>query len=160
MGIRVSFPRRGCRRESAGHRSERVLHGIISRREGGVTMVTERFRLATVLLPYGLSVLLPGVVATTAQAQGIPSQAPLPPPTTPPADASGGALVVIGAFIVLLGIVIAIAAVYNMRQRREEEALQLQSRLGDALMLDSLLNGAAVVPTVHVPLWKGSSLRI
>jgi len=124
-------------------------------------MLTAKPRRVAILVSHGLSALLTGVAIPAALAQGIPSQAPLPPPTaTPAAEGSGGALIVIGTFVVLLAVIVAIAAVHNVRQRREEEALQIQSRLGDALLMDTLLDGAAVVPTVHVPLWKGSALRI
>ena len=43
-------------------------------------------------------------------------------------------LVVVGTFIALVVIVGVIAKVHGVRQRREEEGLTLQSRLGDALL--------------------------
>jgi hypothetical protein len=97
---------------------------------------------------------------TPALAQGISSQSSLPPGTsTAPADGPG-ALVVVGILVVLVAIVAAIAKVHEVRRRREGEGLVLQARLGDALLMDPLLSGMAVVPTVHVPVRKGSPVRI
>jgi hypothetical protein len=122
-------------------------------------MMTGWSRLVAVLFAYGLPLLLNGVRVAPALAQGIPSQAPLPPGTGSAAG-GGGALVVIGTFVALLVIVGTIAKLHGMRQRRAEEGLTLQSRLGDVLLMDPLLVSAAVVPTVHVPLWRGSPLRV
>jgi hypothetical protein len=56
------------------------------------------------------------------------------------------------AVIVILG---AFAKYRDMRNRREADALALQSRLSDVLLTDQALHGLAVTPTVHIP-WSGS----
>jgi hypothetical protein len=55
------------------------------------------------------------------------------------------------ALIVILG---ALVKYRDMRNRREADALALQSRLSDVLLTDQAL-GLAVTPTVHIP-WSGS----
>jgi hypothetical protein len=59
--------------------------------------------------------------------------------------------------LVILG---AIVKVHDVRRRREEAGLTLQAWLGDALLTDPLLRGAAVIPTVRVPMRKGSPMKI
>jgi hypothetical protein len=122
-------------------------------------MLTSKSGLGTVAFLYGPPVLLANAFVTAALAQGIPSPEPLPSGPSS-ADGGSGALIVVGVFIALLVIVGVIARLSDMRRRREEEGLALQARLGDALLTDPLLNGAAIVPTVRVPLWKGSPVRI
>jgi hypothetical protein len=121
--------------------------------------MTNEFGLGTVVFSNGLPVLLRNVFATPALAQGIPSPAPLPSGTLP-ADGGSGALIMVGVFVAVLVILGAIVRVHDMRRRREEEGLTLQARLGDALLTDPLLNSAAIVPTVRVPLRKGSPVKV
>jgi hypothetical protein len=54
--------------------------------------------------------------------------------------------------VVLLAIGI-IGRLLDLRRRREDEALGLQSRVSDALMLEPGLSGLAVTANMHVPLW-------
>jgi len=54
--------------------------------------------------------------------------------------------------VVLLAIGI-IGRLLDLRRRREDEALGLQSRVSDALMLEPGLSGLAVTASMHVPLW-------
>ena len=61
------------------------------------------------------------------------------------------AMVAVG-IIVLLAIGI-IGRLLDLRRRREDEALGLQSRVSDALMLEPGLAGLAVTANMHVPLW-------
>lgn len=59
---------------------------------------------------------------------------------------------VAGGFVVLLAIGI-IGRLLDLRRRREDEALGLQSSVSDALMLEPGLAGLAVTASMHVPLW-------
>ena len=83
-----------------------------------------------------------------------PPGAPATPPGAPDAGAVGGwgaavfVLAVLG-LIVILGV---IAKYRDLRNRREADALALQSRLTDTLLTDQMLHGLAVIPTVHIPL--------
>ena len=61
------------------------------------------------------------------------------------------------ATYVILG---AIVKVHDVRRRREEQGLTLQAWLGDALLTDPLLRGAAVIPTVRVTMRKGAPVKV
>jgi len=55
--------------------------------------------------------------------------------------------------IVILLAIGTIGRLLDLRRRREDEALGLQSRVSDALMLEPGLSGLAVTASMHVPLW-------
>jgi hypothetical protein len=122
-------------------------------------MITGGSGLGIVAFLNGLPVLLRDLFVTPALAQGIPSPAPLPSGTLP-ADSGSGALIMVGVFVAVLVLLGAIVKVHDVRRRREEEGLTLQARLGDALLTDPLLRGAAVIPTVRVPMRKGSPAKV
>ena len=97
--------------------------------------------------------VVPGLLAawSDAAAQDVPASAP-----------DGGAAVVyaIVGVSVLVGIVIVVARLQDVRNKRETEALALQSRLSDALLADAAFQGMTVTPTVHVPLHRSAPIRI
>jgi hypothetical protein len=102
-----------------------------------------------------------GMPVTPAWAQGTSNPAPITPPgpapATPPgapdAGAVGGwAAVFVLAVLGLIVILAVIAKYRDLRNRREADALALQSRLTDALLIDQVLHGFAVIPTVRIPL--------
>ncbi len=57
--------------------------------------------------------------------------------------------------VVLLGISVKL---FDLKRKREEEAVAAQARIADALLMDSTLAGWPLTPTAHLPLWKGSPL--
>jgi len=57
--------------------------------------------------------------------------------------------------VVVLGIAVKL---YDLKRRREEEAVAAQARISDALLMDATLAGLPLTPTAHLPLWKGSPL--
>jgi len=57
--------------------------------------------------------------------------------------------------LVLLGIAVKL---YDLKRKREEEAVAAQARVSDALLMDASLAGLPLTPTAHLPLWKGSPL--
>jgi len=59
---------------------------------------------------------------------------------------------VIAGVAVLLAIAV-VGRLLDLRRRREDEALGLQSRVSDALMLEPGLSGLPVTANMHVPLW-------
>jgi hypothetical protein len=65
---------------------------------------------------------------------------------------SGFIPLVIAGVLVLLAIA-AVGRLLDLRRRREDEALGLQSRVSDALMLEPGLSGLPVTANMHVPLW-------
>jgi hypothetical protein len=102
-----------------------------------------------------------GMPVTPAWAQGTSNPAPITPPgpapATPPgapdAGAVGGwAAVFVLAVLGLIVILAVIAKYRDLRNRREADALALQSRLSDALLTDQALDGFGVIPTVHISL--------
>jgi hypothetical protein len=56
------------------------------------------------------------------------------------------------SLVVLLGIGVKL---YDLKRKREEEAVAAQARVSDALLMDASLAGLPLTPTAHVPLWKG-----
>ena len=57
--------------------------------------------------------------------------------------------------LAVLGLIVVLAVIAkyrDLRNRREADALALQSRLSDALLTDQALDGFGVTPTVHIPL--------
>ena len=61
------------------------------------------------------------------------------------------------ALVVLLGIAVRL---YDLKRKREEEAVAAQARISDALLMDSMLSGLPLTPTAHVPLWSGTPLTL
>jgi hypothetical protein len=61
------------------------------------------------------------------------------------------------ALVVLLGIAVKL---YDLKRKREEEAVAAQARISDALLMDSALSGLPLTPTAHVPLWSGTPLTL
>jgi hypothetical protein len=108
----------------------------------------------------GLTLLaaIVGMTAAPAWAQGTPSPAPITPPGSAPGappgapDAAGGWAVFVLVGLGLIVILALVAKYRDLRDRREADALALQSRLSDTLLTDQALHGFAVIPTVHIPL--------
>jgi hypothetical protein len=86
-----------------------------------------------------------------AAAQDAPAAAP---------TGGGAVLYLIVAVSVVLAIVIVAARLHDLRNRRETEALALQSRLSDALLTDRAFQGTTVTATVHAPLRQSAPLRV
>ena len=61
------------------------------------------------------------------------------------------------SLVVLLGIVVKL---YDLKRKREEEAVAAQARVSDALLMDAALSGLPLTPTAHLPLWKGTPLVV
>lgn len=67
-------------------------------------------------------------------------------------------IIVIGAMLVL-GVLLGLAVkIYDLKRKREEEAVAAQARVSDALLMDAALAGLPLTPTARLPLWKGSPL--
>lgn len=97
-----------------------------------------------------------------AQAPGAPG-APLPPPVAgSPVEPDGGgaglALVLLTlGFIVVIG---AAGKLVDLRRRREEDAVYLESQISDVLLRDPKLFRLPIKSTVRLPTWKGSPAAI
>ena len=92
------------------------------------------------------------VAWTQATSSSGPSSGPLSAPlgATPEGTASQG--LVAFAFVVgLLLITGILVKMYDMKRKREDEAVALQSRLSDALLTEPSLAGLPITPTVEIP---------
>ena len=100
------------------------------------------------------------VVNDHAWAQTMPS--PVMPPATaqPAAEGGGAAIAAVGAVVGLLVVIGIVAKLFDLKQKRESEAVQLQAQLSDALLREPSLAGLPLTPTVHVPMWKGTPATI
>ncbi len=67
------------------------------------------------------------------------------------------AVIVIVGLLVLIGVAVKL---FDLRRKREAEAVQLQAQVSDALLRDSALAGLPLTPTAHVPFWSGSPATI
>jgi len=76
-------------------------------------------------------------------------------PTTSPGPASqAGAIgAVTGVVAILLAGGIA-RKLYDLKRKREEDAASLQSRVSDAVLLDSSLAAFPIVVSARTPLWR------
>lgn len=64
--------------------------------------------------------------------------------------------------VLLIGLLIVIGVavkVYDVKRKREVEAVHLQAQVSDALLRDVSLYSLAVTPTAHVP-WSGTPARL
>lgn len=110
--------------------------------------------LLTLWLCATLAWVLPGFSVRPAWAQTTPAMPGVPSGT--PADPVVGlwSAVILGLGTLLL--IVAVAKFFDLRRRRESEAVQLQAQLSDALLQDRALFDLSVTPTAHVPMWTGS----
>lgn len=108
------------------------------------------------------------VLATPALLGVVWAQMPTPPvtPATPPvtsttpaADGGGVATAVVLVVALILAIGIAVK-LFDLRRKREADAVHLQAQISDALLRDERLFGLAVTPTASVPFWTGSPARV
>src|SRR6202040_1458896 len=92
--------------------------------------------------------------AAAAWAQVSPTPAPSPAlPSGPSPEVTNGS----GAFLVAALVVLLLVAVgvmvklYDLRRKREDEAVALQARISDALLAEPSLSSLPLVPTVRIP---------
>src|SRR5881394_2975865 len=72
------------------------------------------------------------VVNGHAWAQTTPS--PVIPPATPQPAGEGAAIAAVGAVVGLLVVIGIVAKLFDLKQKRESEVVQLQAQLSDALL--------------------------
>ena len=72
----------------------------------------------------------------------------------------GAAIAAVGAVVGLLVVIGIVAKLFDLKQKRESEAVQLQAQLSDALLREPSLAGLPLTPTVHVPMWRGTPATI
>jgi len=67
---------------------------------------------------------------------------------------------VIGFLIISALILAVLVKMWDLKRKRESEAVIVQSQISDALLREPALFNLAVTPTAHVPLWKGSPVTV
>jgi len=96
------------------------------------------------------------MTAAAAWAQVSPTPAPMP---SPEMTSGSGAFMVAALVVVLLIAVGVMVKLYDLRRKREDEAVALQARLSDALLAEPSLGSLPLVPTVRIPM-RGSPATI
>jgi len=84
------------------------------------------------------------------------------PQAAPQAAVSGGATSTLTVFLLLFALLVIVGIgvkLYDLKRKREAEAVHLQAHVSDALLRDQTLFGLAVTPTAHVP-WSGTPARL
>jgi hypothetical protein len=67
------------------------------------------------------------------------------------------------ATVFIFGLLIAVGLfvkMFDLRRKREDEAVHLQAQISDALLREPSLFGLPVTPTAHVPLWRGTPVTV
>jgi len=67
---------------------------------------------------------------------------------------------VIGLIVTVLVILGVLVKMWDLKRKRESEAVIVQSQISDALLQEPALFSLAITPTAHVPLWKGSPVTV
>ncbi len=94
---------------------------------------------------------------------GAPVWAQAPAPTTPVAPVTGGGSAVLSAVVIIVALLVALGITvkfFDLRRKREAEAVQLQAQISDVLLRDQAFFGLPVTPTARVPLLKGSPATV
>jgi hypothetical protein len=69
-------------------------------------------------------------------------------------------LFVAAALIVVLAAMILVGRAYDLSWKREAQAASLETRISRSLRADPSLSPFPIVPTVRIPLWRGSPVII
>jgi hypothetical protein len=102
----------------------------------------------------------PIVFALAAVAALAPSRA-LAQTAAPPEGGGGSGILM--AVVLVVGLLVVIGAavkMFDLRRKREAEAVHLQAQVSDALLRNEALFGLPVTATAHVPTWSGSPATI
>lgn len=102
-------------------------------------------------------VLLLLVLPTRTSAQTVGNDAST---TTPSSPAWGGGMAVLTAIVVLLVAIGLAVKLYDLKRKREDEALSLQSHISDAILLDRSLAALPITAVAHAARWRRSPIVI
>lgn len=106
---------------------------------------------------------LAGLGGLTASLDAAPRGGWAQPATSPgAAPAVGGEAV--GPLLLSVAVAVAIALVgvrlLDLRRRRQDDAIRLESQIAEALLRDATLGRLPLAPEAHVPFWRGSPSRL
>jgi hypothetical protein len=102
-------------------------------------------------------------VTTPASAVSPPVVAQAPEVTSPsaspgaPSGDTAAALAIVGVFAGLLTVVGIGVKMFDLKRKRQAEAVHLQAQLSDALLREG---GLSLTPTAHIPLWAGGPVTV
>jgi hypothetical protein len=68
--------------------------------------------------------------------------------------------IVMGLVVISLLILGVLVKMWDLKRKREGEAVIVQSQISDALLREPALFSLPITPTAHVPLWKGSPVTV
>lgn len=100
---------------------------------------------------------LAGFAAVLAPAAAWAQAAPITPPPTATATATGTGAITMFALVLGLLVIVGVGVkLYDLKRRREADAVHLQAQLSDALLREQMFFGMPITPTAHVPFFRGS----
>lgn len=69
-------------------------------------------------------------------------------------------IIVVATMLLLIVLLGGAVKLYDLKRKREDEAVAAQARVSDALLMDATLAGLPLTPTAHLPLWRGTPLVV
>jgi hypothetical protein len=85
------------------------------------------------------------------------------PSAAPSSAAASGAATTVVVVGMLLGVVVVLGVIikfFDLKRKREAEAVAVQARISDAILRDSRFFSLPITPSAHVPLWKGTPVTV
>lgn len=71
----------------------------------------------------------------------------------------GGVIAFVAVILLFVAVAVAVKG-YDRSRKREDEAVALQARISNALMVEPSLTGLPLAPTVRVPRWRREPVMI
>jgi hypothetical protein len=108
-------------------------------------------------VPLSIVALTDPVIASGSTASPPVAQAP---GGTSPGAASGDTATTLAVVGVVAGLLIIVGIgvkMFDLRRKRQAEAVQLQAQLSDALLREGDMS---ITPTAHIPLWAGGPVTV
>ncbi|MBI3105334.1 MAG: hypothetical protein HYY95_07145 [Candidatus Rokubacteria bacterium] len=102
----------------------------------------------------------PGLGMWAQQSLGPTPLAAMTPGSAPDFGAVDAGLVPIAAVVLLVLIVWSAVKLYDRSRKPDEEAVALQAKISDALMVQPSLSGLPLTPTVRMSLWRHDPVMI
>jgi hypothetical protein len=113
-------------------------------------------RTARAMLVTGLASTFGLVRRALAQGSSVPTAMPVPTPSDGSAATQAG--VIIGLVVAGIVLVVAMAKIFDVRRKREAEAVAIQGRVADVLLSEASLARLPVAVTVHLPVLGGTAV--
>jgi hypothetical protein len=110
-----------------------------------------------VAVPLSIVILTDNVIAGASAVPPVAAQAPGATSATEAPAGVAGTLAVVGVVVGLLIVVGIGVKMYDLKRKREAEAVQLQAQLADALLREG---GMSITPTARIPLWAGGPVTV